>query len=209
MSKYLYILDPGHGGLVGGKYATAGKRSPLFEDGKTILYEGVNNRDNVERIMKSLQASGIRCVDIVNSQEDVPLKERVRRANALFAKEKQCVYISIHSDAACNDGWCDGRGMSVWTSPGQTSSDLFASLFGSAAESYFGTDVKFRKDKRDGDDDHEAHFYVLEKTLMPAVLIEAGFHTHKEEAAFMLTDKFKTALSASVLKAVKNWESIK
>lgn len=209
MSKYLYILDPGHGGMVNGQYVTPGKRSPLFDDGKTILYEGVNNRDNVQRIMKSLQADGIRCIDIVNSPEDVPLKERVKRANALIAKEKNCVYISIHSDAACNTGWCDGRGISVWTSPGQTPSDLFATLFATSAESYYGTDVKVRKDKRDGDPDHEAHFYVLEHTIMPAILIEAGFHTHKEEAPMMMTDKFKTALCASVKKAIKHWESIK
>ena len=42
MSKYLYIFDPGHGGLVDGKYQTAGKRSPKFADGK-VLFEGVNN----------------------------------------------------------------------------------------------------------------------------------------------------------------------
>ena len=50
MSKYIWLLDPGHGGLIDGVYQTRGKRSPPFADG-SILYEGVFNRDVVSRIL--------------------------------------------------------------------------------------------------------------------------------------------------------------
>jgi len=42
--KFIYLLDAGHGGLIDGKYTTAGKRSPIWDD-DSVYYEGVGNRD--------------------------------------------------------------------------------------------------------------------------------------------------------------------
>lgn len=207
MSKYLYIFDPGHGGLINGQYSTPGKRSPKFEDG-SVLYEGVNNRDNVNRIMNALQKLNIDCIDIVNDNKDISLAERVSRANKLHPNRK-CVYISIHSDAN-GDGkvWDTASGISVYTSPGQTKSDVFASLWIDELEQQFGTSVLWRKDSRDGDEDKEAHFYVLKETAMPAVLGELGFHTNKEQARRMLTDEWKNKVVASVVSAIQKWEKL-
>jgi N-acetylmuramoyl-L-alanine amidase len=207
MSKYLYIFDPGHGGLINGQYVTPGKRSPKFEDG-SVLYEGVNNRDNVNRIMNELHKLGIDCIDIVNSNVDISLTERVNRANKLHPNRK-CIYISIHSDAN-GDGkeWDQASGISVYTSPGQTKSDVFASLWIDELEFQFGETVKWRKDKTDGDEDKEAHFYVLKETNMPAVLGELGFHTNKEQAKRMLTDEWKNKVVASLVNAIQKWEKL-
>lgn len=204
-SKYLYIFDNGHGGLINGVYQTAGKRSPKFDDG-TILYEGVNNRDNVRRILNHLAKIGIEAKDIVNSNEDIPLSKRVKDANEIV-KTKKCVYISIHSDAM-GDGtaWQPASGISVYTSKGQTKSDIFASLVIDALEEQFGNTVKWRKDETDKDEDKEENFYVLKETVMPAVLLELGFHTNKEEAKKMLTEEWKNKVVASVITAIQRWE---
>jgi N-acetylmuramoyl-L-alanine amidase len=233
MSKYLYLLDPGHGGLINGQYSTPGKRSPKFEDG-SVLYEGVNNRDNVNRIMNALQKLGIDCVDIVNDNKDISLTERVARANKLHPTRK-CIYISIHSDAhqyyyidkACTIRydvkvhgkrdtktmfqkspieWTEANGISVYTSPGQTPSDPFAQIWIDELEAQFGNTVTWRKDKSDGDEDKEAHFYVLKETNMPAVLGELGFHTNLEQARRMQTDEWKNKVVASVVNAILKWE---
>lgn len=235
MSKYLYILDPGHGGLVNGQYVTPGKRSPKFEDG-SVLYEGVNNRDNVNRIMNALQKLGIECIDIVNSNIDISLSERVKRANKLHPTKK-CIYISIHSDAheylyidkACTVKYIpaihgkksskelyrkstleftEANGVSVYTSPNQSKSDIFASLWIDELETQFGNTVTWRKDTKDGDEDKEAHFYVLTETAMPAVLGELGFHTNKEQARRMQTDEWKNKVVASVVTAIQKWEKL-
>lgn len=205
MSKYLYLFDPGHSGLVSGVYQTPGKRSPKFDDG-TILYEGVNNRDNVRRIMNQLCAMGIECMDIVNSQVDVPLPLRVKDANEL-AKTRKCIYISVHSDAMGNGNtWQPASGISVYTSPGQTKSDIFAALVIDELEAQFGNTVKWRKDNTDGDEDKEENFYVLRETTMPAVLLELGFHTNKEESKRMLTDEWKNKVVAAVVTSIQKWE---
>lgn len=206
-SKYLYLMDAGHGALINGVYQTAGKRSPKFDDG-SILYEGVNNRDNAKRIIALLTQHGFECKDIVNSNEDISLSKRVKDANAL-QKTRKCVYISIHSDAM-GDGttWQPASGISVYTSKGQTKSDIFASLVIDALEEQFSNTVKWRKDETDKDEDKEENFYVLKETSMPAVLLELGFHTNKEEAKKMLTEDWKNKICNSILNAVKKWESM-
>lgn len=206
-SKYLYIFDPGHGGLVNGKYQTAGKRSPKFTDGR-VLFEGVNNRDNVERIMSKFKANGLDCIDIVNSDLDVSLGERVRKANAL-AKDRKCIYISIHSDAA-GDGvkWHPASGISVWTSKGQTKSDIFASIVIDELQEKFLQSIKWRTNTTDGDEDHEENFYVLRETRCPAILCELGFHTNEAETKRMMTTEFKDKVVAALLAAALKWENL-
>ena len=203
MSKYLYIFDPGHGGLVDGKYQTAGKRSPKFSDGR-VLFEGVNNRDNVQRIMKAFRENGLECVDVVNSEYDVSLVERVKKANKL-SKERKCVYISIHSDAN-GDGvkWDQASGMSVYTSKGQTKSDIFASIVIDSLQENFLSTIKWRTDKTDGDEDKEDNFYVLKNTDCPAILCELGFHTNEAETRRMMTLDYKNKIvDAMVASAIK------
>jgi len=206
-SKHLFLLDPGHGGAIKGVYQTAGKRSPKFDDG-SVLYEGVNNRDNVKRVMTALKAEGIDCVDIVKSNKDVPLEKRVADANALHA-ERPCVYISFHSDAAGNGvDWHPASGFSVYTSVGQTESDKFAELMINEIAAKFGNKIKWRTDKSDGDSDWEANFYVLKNTNCPAILIEAGFHTNKAEATAMLSEAWKIEYVNAVVSAIKKWEAL-
>jgi len=199
MSKFTYIIDPGHG------TATPGKRSPKFDDG-SVLMEGVNNRDIARRLIIALESEDIKCIDIVASTLDVSLKTRVIRANNL-AKAKPCVYISIHSDAA-GDGvnWHPASGMSVYTSVGQTKSDEFAQLVIDELQENFKDSVKWRTDNSDKDEDKEEDFYVLKNTNCPAILCEFGFHTNKEEATKMLTDDWKNKIVVSIIYAIKKFE---
>lgn len=207
MSKYLYILDPGHGGLdpLTNEYVTHGKRSPIFDDG-FVLYEGVNNRRIVKHWIKAFEEAGLDVIDIVDSEEDVPLKVRVNAANFLH-KERKCVYISVHSDAY-GDGtkWTSPSGISVYTSVGDTPSDQLAELVLQEFICNFGDTVKWRLDYSDGDKDKEAHFYVLRKTKMPSILIEAGFHTNKEEAKRMLGQDWLDKYTKSIIEGIKLWE---
>lgn len=207
MSKYLYIFDPGHGGLVDGKYQTAGKRSPKFADGK-VLFEGVNNRDNVQRIMKAFRDNGLDCVDIVNSENDVSLIERVKKANKL-SKDRKCVYISIHSDAN-GDGvkWDQASGMSVYTSNGQTKSDIFASIVIDELYNKFTSTIKWRTNNTDGDKDQEENFYVLKNTDCPAILCELGFHTNESETKRMMTLDYKNKIVDAMVASAIKWEKL-
>ena len=107
MSKLLWIFDAGHGGLnPAGKYVTPGKRSGVFPDGSStsdgkelpdgyILYEGVNNRDNVRRIISKCLENGIDTLDLVPGYEDISLGSRCRTINRVNSKQS-AITISLH-----------------------------------------------------------------------------------------------------------------
>jgi N-acetylmuramoyl-L-alanine amidase len=204
-SKYKYLIDPGHGGMINGLYVTPGKRSPKFDDGSQ-LFEGVNNRELAKRLIKNLESENIDCIDIVASEQDVSLETRVQRANKQN-QIKKSVYISLHSDAA-GDGsnWHPASGISVYTSKGKTKSDEIAQIILDELQESFGDSVKWRTETSDGDEDKEEDFYVLKNTNCIAVLLELGFHTNKEEAKRMLTPEFKDKIVLAITYAIKKFE---
>ena len=176
-SKYLWILDNGHGGMISGVYQTPGKRSPVWPDG-TQLFEGEFNRAIVNRLMAKCEANGISAVNLVDTPKDISLTERVNTANRLAkSSDKPCIYVSVHANGYTEElanGWC------VYTSPGTTKSDGIATiLFEKAAREFKGEYM--RSDTyRDGDVDQEAKFTVLMDTNMPAILSENFFMTNSD-----------------------------
>ena len=203
MQTFLVLLDSGHGGIINGQYTTPGKRSPIYEDGKQ-LFEGVYNRSIVKLIREKLITLGISGLEIINVASgdlDSPLGVRVNTANREWDRLNRpaAIYISIHGDAA-GDGinWHAASGISVYTSKGQTKSDVFASILIDKLDDIV-TGVKWRTDETDQDKDKEENFYVLKNTNMPAVLSENGFMTNYAECKRMLTlDWQKTIANAHV-----------
>lgn len=161
------ILDNGHSGMVNGVYQTAGKRSPIWKDGRQ-LFEGVFNRNIVNKLHKLCQFHGIDSVVLVPEQTDISLGERVKRANKIYSTDKSAILISVHANAG------GGTGFEIFTSVGQTKSDKIAEVL---IDEYAKAipELKLRKDTSDGDKDKEAHFYILKNTNCPAVLIECFF----------------------------------
>lgn len=209
MSKYLYVLDFGHGGTDPGTgdYTTPGKRSPKRED-ESVLYEGVENREKGKYITKEMSNADLDYAIVSHEWKDNSLVDRVSKANKLN-RTRKTVYISIHSDAFGNgDTWTSPSGISVYTSKGQTRSDLFANVIIRELENELQNTVKWRFDTSDGDKDKEAHFYVLRKTNSPAVLLELGFHTNRVEADRMQTVAWKEMVARVIVDACLEWEKM-
>lgn len=170
------ILDNGHGGLIGGEYQTPGKRSPEWEYG--VLYEGVFNRWVVNRIKEELARLRIPYYHISDTEEDIHLRERVKNANNIYRIEDNKAYIlSIHANAG------GGEGIEIFTSYGETLSDKIATKFldkfeNSIAKKY---NMNMRYDWSDNDKDKEAAFYMLNRTLNPAILVECGFMDNRKD----------------------------
>jgi len=172
----IVLLDNGHGGLINGEYQTLGKRSPIWQDGSQ-LFEGEFNRSIVARIVESLTALQMPYINIVPETRDVTLSTRIKRANDVT--NKSCFYLSVHSNAG------GGKGFEVFTSPGETTSDKIASIFGEEFNKTF-PNRKLRADYSDGDLDKESSFAVIKKTRMPAVLTENFFMDNEEECKKLL-----------------------
>jgi N-acetylmuramoyl-L-alanine amidase len=181
MSRYTWLLDPGHGGIIEGVYQTAGKRSPAFPDG-TVLYEGEFNRLIVKHLLNHCAKHWIDAIDIVDSEEDVPLRERVQRANAIHRERGNCIYVSVHANAF-------GNGRDFNSAKGICTFHHFNSEKGKkladTLQKWLGDLTDFR-DRGVIANDKWANFYVLRKTNMPAVLSENGFMTNFEDARDLL-----------------------
>lgn len=172
----IVLLDNGHGGLINNEYQTAGRSSPVWDDG-TQLFEGEFNRAIVNGIVEALTLHKIAYVVLVPEYEDTSLETRITRANEY--KTESCFYLSIHSNAG------GGRGFEVFTSPGRTRSDSIATIFGEEFQNSF-PNRPLRTDYSDGDLDKESRFYVLVNSVMPAILTENFFMDNEDECRNIL-----------------------
>lgn len=198
MSKFFYLLDNGHGGVINGVPQTAGKRSPDWDKG--ILYEGVSNRRILAKVKKLMDAECIPNMDITPEIKDISLRERVKRINAVADTRNNCIMLSFHSDAFKTES---ASGWSVFTTRGTTKSDAVAEvLYKHAKKAKF----KLRPEYSDGDADKEANFYILRNTTCPAVLIENFFMTNKKDYDFLMSDRGQDKIAKVIFNAIKEIE---
>lgn len=208
------LIDNGHG------VNTAGKCSP-----DRRLREYAWSREIARRLEQALRAEGYDAQRIVTEETDISLTERCRRANAICAQvgTANCIFVSLHSNAAGGDGkWKTAGGWCVYTSPGKTKADSLATSLWNAANvvlkpyadrfrvlqaqgAYDSRQVPFRADWSDGDPDYEARFTVLTGTRCPAVLTESLFQDNKSDVDFLLSEEGKQAIVKLHAEGIKNY----
>lgn len=197
MSKYTWLLDAGHGGLINGIYQTPGKRSPEWELG--VYYEGVGNRDFVQRILQKAKHHNLTVIDPYPTDKDIPLKKRTNIINKLHKENNNVIVISIHSNAG------GGSGFEIFTSPGNSPSDKVATVFYEEISKKFPK-VKMRPDWSDGDPDKEANFWILTKTYCPAILTENLFMDNKIDYQMLFNNEARDKIAQAHLNAIIRFE---
>ncbi|EAR15452.1 N-acetylmuramoyl-L-alanine amidase [Robiginitalea biformata] len=175
------ILDPGHGGIIGGKYQTSGKRSPNWDQG--IIYEGAANRWIVNGVMALMDQLDLPYFNICPELRDVSLEARVRRANAIQVEHPNSYVLSIHHNAG------GGTGFEGFTSKGDTPSDPVADRFLAQLEKDFPDETPRFDYYSDGDRDKEVSYRILTGTSGRAVLLELGFMDHRNDYKRILNPK--------------------
>lgn len=210
----IVLIDNGHGS------DTPGKCSP-----DKSLREYKWAREIAARIENVLKTKGINARRIVTEETDVPLAIRATRVNAICRQvgKQNVILISVHSNAAGGDGrWKSAGGWCVYTTPGKTKADDLATELWNAAQSelkpyaerfkilqksgeYDSRHVPFRADWSDGDPDYEANFYIIRKTICPAVLTESLFQDNRADVEFLLSEAGKTAIVNLHVKGIINY----
>lgn len=189
MKKFI-IIDAGHGNN------SPGKRSPIWKDGKQLL-EWEFNRDVAERIAHKLGAMYIPNRLLVTEKEDIQLSERCRRVNNIcrIHGKDNCILISIHANAG------GGTGFEVFTSPGNTKADEYASSLLKELGYEFPKE-KIRTDYSDGDADKEAGFYILKHTQCPALLSENMFMDNETDCRKLMDNDFREIIAEAHVRAI-------
>lgn len=181
------LLDNGHG------ENTPGKRSPKRADGSQLC-EWQYAREIANEVYKRLIEKGVDCVLLVKENVDVPLAERVKRANEEAAEhgKSKTILVSIHCNAAGNgSAWMAARGWSVYIDPtASTNSKRLATTFANVAE---GAGLKVRKETNDRNY-WVSGLYICKHTTCPAVLTENLFMDNEEDCSFLLSSEGKAAI---------------
>lgn len=195
----IIFVDPGHGISTENKQ----KFSPKLTADMGIPTEFISggrfrecrfNRVVAEDLVDTLVGMGYDARLTVTEKDgntDVSLSERCNRVNRVCKQvgANKVIFVSIHANAN-GDGnkWDTANGWEVWTSPGTTKSDAFATKIFERAKKNF-TGRKMRSDYSDGDPDKESKFYVLVHTNCPAILTENFFYTNKEELKYLTSNE--------------------
>ena len=174
--RLLPIIDFAHGSDV------AGKQSP---DGRHKEY--LWSRKVGKALAERLEQEGFEVAFTNTGDTEIGLSRRKEIANKLDTPRGGAKFlISLHNNAAgMGSEWCTARGFEIYTTKGQTRSDLFATvIFEQLQEDFPITDgYKHRTDPSDGDPDKEANFTVLMGNNYWGVLLEWLFQDNPYDVA--------------------------
>ena len=183
VSRKTVCLDPGHGpGCVNGA-----------PDGS--YQEREFTWDMYRRIAPLLERQGVRALCTRTEDSDPSLTERAGVSNRAGA---DC-YVSLHSNAAGNDGWYDASGLEIYTSAGPETAQrnvlasALADAFRAAGVALRSYPIKHRM------------YTVLAKTDAPACLIEYGFHTSKADVEKLKDSGFRDRLAEATARGLCAW----
>ena len=182
------VLDPGHG------VETAGKRSP-----DNTYYEHEFNLDMANRIKAELERHDVEVVMTRTTENDVTLAKRVQISN----EANPDLFVSVHSNAS-GDG-------TKWTAP--SGFGIYTSVAGEAERNKAAKKIIAHAKEAGitlwGDGlFHDATLYVLKNTKAPAVLIEHGFHTNKDEVDLLKTHAYRDKLACIDVKGILEYLNI-
>lgn len=197
-----WILEPGHGGLAFGRYLTKGKQSPQVPPG---IYEGEFNRAVCDY---AHWCSNQSTVVLTPGPINIPLAIRAKYINELATKlDGDCALISVHANAMGNKGWNKAHGFAVFHSrtPLRESVQL-AKLMN---ERLIGEGYSYSRGVK------KANFSMITfgrkrilKVRMPAILVELGFMTHREEAELLSLDKTQRMFGRVLSDVMNRYEEI-
>ena len=180
VSRKTVCLDPGHG-----PDTVNGSPDGTYKE-KEFAW------DMYTRISPLLEAHGVHTICTRTEDTNPSLTERANVSN----KANATCYVSLHSNAAGNDGWYNASGLEIYTSQGPMTaqrnvlaSDL-VNAFHAAGVSLRSSPIKHQM------------YTVLAKTDAPACLIEYGFHTSKEDVEKLKDSDYRDKLAEATAKGI-------
>ncbi len=180
----IIVLDAGHGGYDPGA---------VYTHDEIEYKEKVINFAVTKKVYDILTAKGIR-VEMTRSGDTYPtLTERADFANKLGA----AMFVSIHTNSAENNN--NANGIEVYYSK-TNNSDRYGLTSKELATDVYKNLIKNTSASQRGVKT-EQHA-VTRRSEMPAILIELGFITNKDETLKLYSDEYQDLLAGAIAAAV-------
>ncbi len=188
------LIDAGHGGEDGG--AVVG----------SVLEKQINlaiAQDAADLLtFCGFDVQMTRTGDDALSDEGADVKQRkyndMKQRLALYNASPQNVVISVHQNKFSN---ASSHGMQVFYSPNNDKSAVLAEAIRRAAVGMLQPD-NTRENKAAGKD-----IYLLKNTVNPAVLVECGFLSNREEREKLVTDAYQKQVALAIATGLMNYHN--
>ncbi len=181
----LVVIDPGHGGIDTGSQA--------IQNGTTILNEKDVNLDVALRLNRMLQEAGVNTYMLRDGDDSISLLNRPALAN----QANGSLYVSVHNNSSENAS-ASGTETYYYEKSSENnygiSSKHLAELIQEEMVANLGLNNRGAKS--------QPAYAVLNKTDMPAVIIEGAFLSNSNNLALMLTDEFREQYARAAAKSI-------
>lgn len=181
----LIVIDPGHGGRDPG---SQGKRN-----GVSVLDEKVINLDVAEKLNQKLKAAGANTYMLREDDSYISLYERPELANGSNGD----LYISIHNNSYKENPNVNGTEVFYYAKSNESNYGISSAYLAKTVQKEL---IAALKTSNRGAKSEPA-YAVLNKTLMPAIIIEGAFLSNEANLEYMLTDDFREKYAYAVAKA--------
>lgn len=174
-SRYVVVIDPGHGG----------------PDPGAVGIGGIQEKDIVidisRQVAARLQQQGISVTLTRSDDRDLDLEPRVQIAERVNAT----IFVSIHANAISLSR-PEVNGLETFYYASAASGQLASAIHRNVLRASGSRDRGVRT----------ARFYVLRQTSMPSALVEVGFVTGQEDAPRLATRSHRTLLADSIARGI-------
>lgn len=174
VDKHLVCLDPGHG-----PDTVNGSPDGTYKE-KEFTW------DMYKRLRPLLEANGIEVICTRAENEKPSLTARAAVSNKAGAD----LFVSLHSNASGDGGWTAPRGLMIYTSVAGDSAGrnraakAILARMKEAGVTLFGSGLE-----------HNPEYTVLRTTTAPAMIVEHGFHTNREDTALLKDSAYRDKLA--------------
>ena len=171
--RTVVVVDPGHGGGDPGAVGIGG------------IHEADIVLDVAQQVASLLEKQGVQAVLTRQDDREVELEPRVDLADRLNAD----LFVSIHANSI-DLSRPDVNGLETYYY--DSGGALAASIHNSLVNATGMPDRGIR----------QARFYVLTETSMPAVLVEIGFVTGRDDAARLNSSTSRSQIAAAIVQGI-------
>lgn len=175
-AERVIVIDPGHGGIDGGC---------AFGD----VVEKDINREIAWSVVKKLRNMGYQVILVRQGDDFVDKMDRVEKAN----HENAILYISIHQNS-CE--YSSVSGIETWYDENDGTGDSKRLAQCVQQETIKTTGAAARELVAD------TELCVLNKSNMPACLIETGFLSNKQERDKLCTEEYREQVAEGIVKGI-------
>jgi N-acetylmuramoyl-L-alanine amidase len=170
--RMVVAIDPGHGG----------------RDPGAVGIRGVQEKDIVlpiaQRVAEILEQKGVQAILTRTSDYELDLEPRVQLAR----RENANLFVSIHANAI--DNRPDVNGLETYHY--ENGLRLAQTIHNSILQNL---DIRDRGVR-------QARFYVLRRNPMPAVLVEVGFVTGRQDAPRLATTDYQNQMAEAIARGI-------